>query len=73
LKLIDDLYLAKVYAATADRLHLDAWRSSVESKLRVMHEIFEILNRRAATYRAEALELTIIILIAVEIVLGLLR
>jgi len=73
LKFIDDLYLAKVYAATADRLHLDAWRSSVESKLRVMHEIFEILNRRAATYRAEALELTIIILIAVEIVLGLLR
>ncbi len=73
LKFIDDLYLAKVYTATADRLHLDAWRSSVESKLRVVHEIFEILNRRAATYRAEALELTIIILIAVEIVLGLLR
>ena len=73
LKFIDDLYLAKVYTVTAERLHLDAWRNSVESKLRVVHEIFEILNARAATYRAEALELTIIILIAVEIVLGLLR
>jgi len=73
LKFIEDLYLAKVYAVTAERLHLDAWRSSVESKLKVVHEIFEILNRRAATYRAEALELTIIVLIAVEIVLGLLR
>jgi hypothetical protein len=73
LKFIEDLYLAKVYSVAAERLHLDAWRSSVESKLKVVHEIFEILNRRAATYRAEALELTIIILIAVEIVLGLLR
>jgi hypothetical protein len=73
LKFIEDLYLAKVYSATAERLHLEAWRSSVESKLKVVHEIFDILNRRAATYRAEALELTIIILIAVEIVLGLLR
>lgn len=73
LKFIEDLYLAKVYSVTAERLHLDAWRSSVEGKLKVVHEIFEILNRRAATYRAEALELTIIILILVEIVLGLLR
>ena len=73
LKFFDDLYVAKVYTLTAERLHLDAWRSSVESKLKVVHEIFDILNRRAATYRAEALEMTIIILIAIEIVLGLLR
>lgn len=73
LKFIDDLYLAKVYELTAERLHLDAWRGGVESKLKVVHDIFEILNRRAATYRAEVLELTIIILIAVEIVLSLLR
>jgi hypothetical protein len=73
LKFIEDLYLAKVYSATAERLHLEAWRSSVESKLKVVHEIFDILNRRAATYRAEALEITIIVLIAVEILLSLLR
>jgi hypothetical protein len=73
LKFIEDLYLAKVYTITAERLHLDAWHSSVASKLKVVHEIFDILNSRAAVYRAEALETTIIILIAVEIVLSLLR
>ena len=73
LKFIDDLYLAKVYSATSERLHLDAWRASVEAKLRVVHEIFEILNARAGTYRNEALELMIIVLIMVEIVLGLVR
>ena len=54
-------------------MHRDAWRSSLESKLKVVPEIFEVVNRRAPTYRAEALELTIIVLIAVEIVLGLWR
>jgi hypothetical protein len=73
LKFIEDLYLAKVYTITAGRLHLEAWRSSVESKLRVVHEIFDILNSRAATYRSEALESTIILLIVVEIILSLIR
>ncbi|HVM97810.1 MAG TPA: hypothetical protein VMT89_15550 [Candidatus Acidoferrales bacterium] len=73
LKFFDDLYLAKVYTLTAERLHLEAWRGSVETKLRVVQEIFEILNRRAATYRAEALELTIILLIVLEIVLSFRR
>jgi hypothetical protein len=73
LKFIDDLYLAKVYTVAAERLHLDAWHNSVESKLKVMSEIFDILNHRAGTYRAEALEMTIIILIALEIVLSFLR
>jgi hypothetical protein len=73
LKFIDDLYLARVYTVTAERLHLEAWSSSVKSKLGVVQEIVEVLNRRAGTYRAEALELTIIILIVIEIILGLLR
>jgi hypothetical protein len=73
LKFIDELYLARVYTMAAERLHLEAWQSSVESKLRVVHEIFDTLNSRAATYRAEALELTIIVLIAVEIVLSFLH
>src|SRR5262249_3075047 len=73
LKFFEDLYLAKVYTLTAERLHLDAWRSSVESKLKVVHDIFDTLNSRAATYRAEVLEMMIIILIVIEIILGLLR
>jgi hypothetical protein len=69
LKLSGDLYLAKVYTRTADRLALRAWEESVERKLDVLEQIHNLLLERATTARAEALEVTIILLIALEIAL----
>ena len=69
LKLSGDLYLAKVYTRTAERLGLRAWEDSVGRKLDVLHEVHNLLIERVTTARAEALELTIIALIALEIVL----
>jgi hypothetical protein len=69
LKLSGDLYLAKVYARTAERLALRAWEESVERKLDVLDQIHSLLLERATTARAEALELTIVLLIVTEIAL----
>jgi hypothetical protein len=71
LKLSGDLYLAKVYARTAERLGLPSWERNVADKLDVLQQMYNVLVQRVTTSRAEALELTIIILIAVEIVLFL--
>lgn len=71
LKLSGDLYLAKVYARTADRLGLASWERNVADKLDVLQQMYNILVQRVTTARAEALELTIILLIAVEIVMFL--
>jgi len=71
LKLSGDLYLAKVYARTARRLALPAWAESVSRKLEVLDRLYGVLLDRASTARAEALELTIILLIALEIVIFL--
>ncbi len=71
LKLSGDLYLAKVYTRTAERLGLPAWERSVERKLEVVEKIYAAVLQRVATSRAELLELTIILLIVVEIVLFL--
>jgi hypothetical protein len=71
LKLGGDVYLAQIYALTAKRLGLEAWELSVARKLEVLQNIHDVLVERAATARAEALELTIILLILVEIVLSL--
>jgi hypothetical protein len=68
-KLVGDLYLTKIYARTADRLHLDEWQRSVDGKLELVQKIADVLGDRAATTRAELLELTIILLIVFEIVL----
>ncbi len=69
LKLSGDLYLAKVYSRTADRLALHAWEESVDRKLEVLGGIHAIMAGRVSTARAEALELTVVLLIVVEIVL----
>jgi hypothetical protein len=67
LKLSGDLYLAKLYTRTADRLALRAWEESVAGKLAVLQGMYDVLVQRVTTARAEALEMTIIVLIMVEL------
>lgn len=71
LKLIGDLYLTKIYTRTADRLHLAEWQRSIDGKLEVIQNVANVFASRAATARAELLELTIILLIVFEIALVL--
>jgi hypothetical protein len=71
LKLVGDQYLARVYRLLAERFHLDSWGQSIERKLDVVESIFRVLAEQASTYREELLELTIILLIALDIVLVL--
>jgi hypothetical protein len=70
LKLVGDLYLTKIYTRTADRLHLAEWQRSIDGKLEVIQNVANVFASRAATARAELLELTIILLIVLEIVLA---
>jgi len=72
-KLVGDLYLTKIYARTADRLHLAEWQRSIDGKLELVEKIADVVSGRAATARAEILELTVILLIVLEIVLFFVR
>jgi hypothetical protein len=66
--------LVRLLAPEGGRRGPESARAGIRGAGRTVDiEIFEILNRRAATYRAEALEMTIIILIALEILLSFLR
>lgn len=67
LKLSGDLYLAKLYTRTAERLGLRAWEESVAGKLLVVQSMYDVMVERVATARAEALEVTIVLLIVVEL------
>ena len=72
-KLVGDRFLGRVYRAAAQRFHFADWDRSVTRKLGVMEGIYEKLNDRATSRRLEVLEWIVIILIAVEVVLGLMR
>lgn len=73
LKLLGDQYLSRLYRLAAARLHLPDWDSSILRKLRTLESIYAKLNDLHSARRMELLEWVVIILIATEIVLSLIR
>ena len=72
LKVTDDIYLARVYAAALEVFRERAWRTGIDHKLGILHQTYEMLNGESMAARNEVLEVAIILLILVEIVLALL-
>lgn len=73
LKLIGDQYLARVFGLASTRFHLNDWEQSIRRKLDTVGDVYDLLIDQAGSRRAEALEVTIVVLIALEIILALLR
>jgi hypothetical protein len=71
LKLVGDQYLARAYHRLAERFHLKEWEESIVRKLGAIEGIYRVLADQAATYRAEFLEIIVILLITLEIVTSL--
>ncbi|MBV8170688.1 MAG: hypothetical protein JO219_02025 [Candidatus Eremiobacteraeota bacterium] len=72
LKIVGDAYYARVYRAIAQRLGLDVWQRQIESKLDAVGDVYRYFTDQAQTARSEFLELIVILLIAIEIVVGIL-
>lgn len=73
LKVFGEEYLARIYRLAARRFQLADLDATISRKLATIESIYQKLSDRAATIRMEALEWIVIILIATEIVLGLLH
>ncbi|MFH0953902.1 MAG: hypothetical protein V1873_06200 [Verrucomicrobiota bacterium] len=67
-KLLGDQYLARVYRLASQRFHLAEWNASALRKLEAIESIYKQIQGRAASWRLEALEWIIIILILLELV-----
>ena len=64
LKLVGDQYLARLYRAVSQRLHLEDWDASILRKLQSLDSIYEKMVGHASNRRLEVLEWIIIFLIA---------
>jgi hypothetical protein len=73
LKIAGDVYAARLFALAAARLGLDHWKASVREKLQTINDIYKFAVEHTAMARGEFLELTIVLLIVLEIVLALTR
>jgi hypothetical protein len=73
IKSVGDFYLARVYLAALKRFRVPEWRESVETKLGLVRRAYELLKGEVEVSRAQVLELTIVLLILVELVAALQR
>lgn len=73
LKVTEDVYLARIYSAALEIFRGRTWRSGIDRKMSIVREAYTMLNAETVARRSEVLEITIIVLIAVELVLGLMR
>ena len=72
-KVTDDVYLARIYRAALDLFREAAWRRGVDRKLQIFRDTYVMLNGESQVARAELMEVIIVVLIAAELLLSILR
>ena len=69
LKMVGDVYAARLYTLVASRLGLDRWKQNVEEKLDTLDDIYRFTVDQTQMSRGHLLELTIILILILELVL----
>ena len=68
IKSVGDIYLARVFAAAQKRFRVPDWRESVESKLKLVGDTYELLKGDVEGSRNQLLEVIVVLLILVELI-----
>ncbi len=71
LKVTDDVYLARLYVGAMELFRAAAWRRGIDRKLEIMRQTYAMLNDEEQSARSHRLEVTIVVLILVEVALAL--
>jgi hypothetical protein len=69
LKIVGDLYAARVFNLAAARLGVARWKQSVEDKLETLDDIYRFAVEQVSISRGQFLELTVILILVLELVL----
>jgi hypothetical protein len=73
LQVTEDVYLARVYSAALGLFRVPTLSASVDRKLAIIRDTYAALYEEASSRRAELLEISVVLLIMIEIVLNVLR
>ena len=73
LQVTEDVYLARVYAGALESLRVPIVSAAVDRKLSLIRDTYTALYNEASGSRSDVLEITIVVLIVIEIVLALVR
>jgi hypothetical protein len=69
LKIVGDIYAARVLALAAARLGLARWRQSVEDKLETLDDIYRFSVEQVSISRGQFLEIAVVFILVLELVL----
>src|SRR6266704_1948992 len=69
LKVTDDVFLARVYAAALELFRARAWRGGIDHKLAIIRQTYAMLNAESMAVRNEVLD-AVVVLIVVEIIIA---
>jgi hypothetical protein len=67
-KFAADLYLASLYVDALERFRVADWRNSVQRKLGLFNRVYELLKSEGDVRRSLLLEITMVLLVLVEVV-----
>jgi hypothetical protein len=73
LQVTEDVYLARIYAAALELFRVATVSAAVDRKLSIIRDTYTALYDEASSSRSSLLEVIIVVMIAVEIVLALIR
>lgn len=71
LRIVGDVYLARVYEAALAQLRVDRWQAQVTRKQRLLEKTYELLKGEVDTGRALTLEAMVVVLIILEILVAM--
>ena len=71
LKIVGDIYAARLFALAAARIGLNQWKASVQEKLRTLADIYRFAVEQTSMARGEVLEITVVVILVIELVLFL--
>jgi hypothetical protein len=69
LKIVGDVYAARLFSLVGARLGLDRWKTSVREKLKTLDDIYRFSVERLSMVRGEMLETMIVAILVFELVL----
>ena len=69
LKIVGDIYAARVFHLASARLGLARWKQSVEDKLETLDDVYRFAVEQVSISRGHFLELTIVLILIFELVL----
>ena len=73
LKIVGDVYLARVYEAAMTELRITRWTEQVTRKHRLLQQTYGLLKGETDTGRALTLETLVVVLILFEIIMAMFR